>query len=114
MLCLVSLAHRVLHAEALPLELRVEVPHAKWLRQTPQLRRLCAEALHRTLQFKMAAVGCGQRRCAAPACDLEREQHSPRANPVPSPAPADKIPKKQPRPRPFLGWGEAGACTLEP
>ena len=73
MLSLVSLAHRVLHAEASHLALQTRVPSVKGL---PDMSAWAAsrDPVH-DAQFKMVAAGRVQRRCTGP-CALEREPHS--------------------------------------
>ena len=57
MLSLVSLANRGLGADALRLTPGIRVSSAELLSLTPQLGRLCAEALHKTLQSRMVEAG---------------------------------------------------------
>lgn len=91
MLSLVSLARRVLHAEASHLALQTRVPSVKGLPDTSawlQAETLCTMLNSRWWQRAVC------RDALHPDLDLGQEQHSC------SPLPTKEIPTKQPRPPP--------------
>ena len=96
MLSLVSLAHRMLWAEASNPALQTGVPHGNRDTMTPQ--------------FKMALAGHAQRHCASTAIQSMSSAGATDPRQL-YPLPADKIPIKQLRPWPGLQRAEGTVCS---